>query len=145
MMWRDTVKAAAALTLVLGLLPAPEAGAQEKKQSFVPEGKECAGRLGRSGREAGPWLGPDQELAESMFAYFEMATGADVVYAGSDSFEQQIVIDLQAGSPPNLAVFPQPGLAANMAAQGFLTPLGDESLHDVSWLVSSVKLCNPFL
>ena len=74
----------------------------------------------------GPWLGPDQALAESMFAYFEMATGADVVYAGSDSFEQQIVIDLQAGSPPNVAIFPQPGLAANMAAQGFLTPLGDD-------------------
>jgi len=24
---------------------------------------------------AGPWLGPDQELVESMLAYFELATG----------------------------------------------------------------------
>jgi alpha-glucoside transport system substrate-binding protein len=31
-------------------------------------------------------------------------------YSGSDSFEQQIVIDAEAGSPPNIAVFPQPGL-----------------------------------
>jgi alpha-glucoside transport system substrate-binding protein len=42
---------------------------------------------------------------------------------GSDSFEQQIVVDAEAGSAPNIAVFPQPGLAADMAARGFLTPL----------------------
>ncbi|RMG81957.1 MAG: carbohydrate ABC transporter substrate-binding protein [Chloroflexi bacterium] len=82
-----------------------------------------------SGQEVtvfGPWLGPDEELVTSIFAYFEHATGADVVYAGSDSFEQQIVIDIQGGSPPNLAVFPQPGLAADMAANGSLVPLGDD-------------------
>ena len=75
----------------------------------------------------GPWLGPDQELVESVLAYFAAATGADVRYTGSDSFEQQIVVDLEAGSAPNIAVFPQPGLAADMAARGFLTPLGAEA------------------
>ena len=75
----------------------------------------------------GPWLGPDQELVESVFAYFAEATGADVKYSGSDSFEQQILIDSEAGSAPNIAVFPQPGLAADMAANGFLTPLGQET------------------
>lgn len=75
----------------------------------------------------GPWLGPDQELVESVLAYFEYATGADVVYTGSDSFEQQIIIDIEGGSPPNIAVFPQPGLAADVAARGGLTPLGDET------------------
>lgn len=74
----------------------------------------------------GPWLGVDQELVSSVIAYFEGATGATIEYAGSDAFEQQIVIDVEAGSPPNLAIFPQPGLAANLAAQGGLTPLGDE-------------------
>jgi len=71
----------------------------------------------------GPWLGPDQTLVESMLAYFEEATGADVAYVGSDSFEQQIRIDAEAGSAPNIAVFPQPGLASDMAKQGFLTPM----------------------
>jgi alpha-glucoside transport system substrate-binding protein len=33
------------------------------------------------------------------------------------------VIDAEAGSAPNIAVFPQPGLAADMAARGFLTPM----------------------
>ena len=71
----------------------------------------------------GPWLGPDKELIESVLAYFEAATGADVRYAGSDSFEQQIVIDAQAGSASNIAVFPQPGLLKDLAAKGLVTPL----------------------
>ena len=75
----------------------------------------------------GPWLSPEDEYLNVMFAYFEDATGADIVYTGSDSFEQQIMIDAQAGSPPNIAVFPQPGLAANMAEQGLLSPLGDDA------------------
>ncbi len=72
----------------------------------------------------GPWLGPDQEVAENVLAYFAEATGADLRYVGSDSFEQQIVVDAEAGSAPNVAVFPQPGLASDMAGRGFLTPLG---------------------
>lgn len=74
----------------------------------------------------GPWLGADKENVDALFDYFEQATGATVDYAGSDSFEQQIVIDVEAGSPPNIAVFPQPGLAADIAAKGGLVPLGDD-------------------
>ncbi len=73
----------------------------------------------------GPWTGRDAELVNNMFAYFEEATGVDVNYSGSDSFEQDIVIGIEADTAPNLAVFPQPGLAADLAAQGALTPLGD--------------------
>jgi alpha-glucoside transport system substrate-binding protein len=71
----------------------------------------------------GPWLGPDQANVEQVLAAFAAASGHDVRYSGSDSFEQQIVIDAEAGSAPNVAVFPQPGLAADMARRGFLTPL----------------------
>nr|WP_320142765.1 ABC transporter substrate-binding protein [uncultured Cohaesibacter sp.] len=76
---------------------------------------------------SGPWLGVDKDLFLSVVAYFEAATGAKVQYAGSDSFEQQIVIDTGAGSAPNVAVFPQPGLAADLASKGYLTPLSDET------------------
>ncbi|MGC1498137.1 MAG: ABC transporter substrate-binding protein [Sulfitobacter sp.] len=71
----------------------------------------------------GPWLGPDQVMVEKVLAVFAESSGADVRYVGSDSFEQQIRVDAEAGSAPNIAVFPQPGLAADMAASGFLTPL----------------------
>ena len=75
----------------------------------------------------GPWTGEDGDIVDNMLAYFEAATGAEVAYSGSDSFEQDIVISAQANSAPNIAVFPQPGLAADMAARGFLRPLGDET------------------
>ncbi|PIE07284.1 MAG: alpha-glucoside ABC transporter substrate-binding protein [Rhodobacterales bacterium] len=71
----------------------------------------------------GPWLQPEDDVFRSVIAYFTEATGADVIYTGSDSFEQQIVIDAEAGSAPNIAVFPQPGLAADLAARGLLYPL----------------------
>jgi len=71
----------------------------------------------------GPWLGPDQENVETVLSAFAEASGHDVRYTGSDSFEQQIVVDAEAGSAPNIAVFPQPGLAADFAKRGFLTPL----------------------
>ena len=79
-----------------------------------------------SGQEVtitGPWTGNEKEKVDKVFAYFTEATGASVNYSGSDSFEQDIVISARAGSAPNLAVFPQPGLASDMASQGLLTPL----------------------
>ncbi len=79
----------------------------------------------------GPWLGPDQELVENVLAYFGEATGADVRYTGSDSFEQQILVDTEAGSAPNVAVFPQPGLVADMAGRGLIAPLGADM---ASWI-----------
>lgn len=82
---------------------------------------------GQSFTILGPWLGADQELFTSILPYFQEATGAVANYSGSDSFEQQIVIDSEAGSPPDVAVFPQPGLAADLAKKGHLTPLGEET------------------
>jgi alpha-glucoside transport system substrate-binding protein len=79
----------------------------------------------------GPWRGDDEKLVQSVLDYFRDATGADVKYSSSENYEQQIVIDTQAGSPPNIAVLPQPGLLADLAAKGLLAPLGDET---ASWL-----------
>ena len=72
---------------------------------------------------SGPWLQPEDAVFRSVIAYFAEATGAEAIYTGSDSFEQQIVVDAEAGAAPNIAVFPQPGLASDMAARGLLTPL----------------------
>lgn len=89
---------------------------------------------GQSLTIASPWLGPDAAAADAVLAYFAAATGADVNQSGSDSFEQQIVIDAEAGSAPNLAVFPQPGLACDLASRGFLAPLGDDT---ASWMAEN--------
>ena len=73
----------------------------------------------------GPWRGDDEHLVQSILEYFREATGADVKYSSSENYEQQIVIDTEAGSPPNIAVLPQPGLLADLAAKGRLVPLAD--------------------
>lgn len=75
----------------------------------------------------GPWTGNEKEKVDKAFSYFTSATGATVNYSGSDSFEQDIVISARSGSAPNLAVFPQPGLASDLAGQGLLTPLPEGS------------------
>jgi alpha-glucoside transport system substrate-binding protein len=82
----------------------------------------------------GPWLGPDQENVEKVLSAFAASSGHDVSYVGSDSFEQQILIDSEAGSAPNVAVFPQPGLAADLASRGFLAPLKDGT---ADWIVEN--------
>ena len=75
---------------------------------------------------AGAGTGEDAARYEDMYAYFAEATGADVRYSGSESFEQDIVIGTQAGTLPDVASFPQPGLAQDLARQGVLVALDDE-------------------
>ncbi|MCY3907179.1 MAG: ABC transporter substrate-binding protein [Anaerolineaceae bacterium] len=137
---RKTFTFALALVLVAGLLGGSLTRADGHLLYPVGEGVfnwsdlEAFEMMDLSGEEVrvfGPWLGSERDVFDAISAYFEMATGADVVYAGSDSFEQQIIIDIEAGSPPNLAVFPQPGLAANVAGAGGLVPLGDDLRDNV--------------
>jgi alpha-glucoside transport system substrate-binding protein len=55
-------------------------------------------------------VAPDDAPYIASFEPFEQCTGADVVYEGSREFEAQIVVRVQSGSPPDIALFPQPGL-----------------------------------
>lgn len=119
---------AAAMALIAGM-------AQADQNLIYPIGEgdfswdsynEFADKYDLSGQTieiTGAWTGNEKEQVDAIFDYFEAATGATVNYSGSDSFEQDIVISAQSGSAPNLAAFPQPGLAADMASRGFLTPM----------------------
>lgn len=82
----------------------------------------------------GPWRGEDQVLVESMLAYFTAASGVTVEYSSSENYEQQIVIDTEAGSPPDIAVLPQPGLIADLVKKGFVAPLGQDTQN---WLAEN--------
>ncbi len=68
----------------------------------------------------GPFTNPDDiRFAESMKA-FEDATGITVKYIGDKTFESRISIAVDAGNPPDIADFPQPGAVANFARQGHI-------------------------
>jgi alpha-glucoside transport system substrate-binding protein len=82
----------------------------------------------------GPWRGEDDTLIRSVLAYFSDATGIDVKYSSSENYEQQVVIDTQAGSPADVTILPQPGLIADLASKGFLVPLGEDTQN---WLLEN--------
>ena len=82
----------------------------------------------------GPWRGDDETHVQVILEYFREATGADVKYSSSENYEQQVVIDTQAGSPANISVLPQPGLIADLASKGLLSPLTDA---DKAWMVEN--------
>ncbi len=68
----------------------------------------------------GPFTDPDDVyFAQSMEA-FEEATGITVNYIGDKEFEGRVSIAVDAGDPPDIADFPQPGLLANFTRQGFI-------------------------
>ena len=75
---------------------------------------------------AGSMQGKDEENLLATVSCFEKATGAVVKYSGSRDFAALIVADLQSNNAPNIAIFPQPGLAGDMAAEGYLSPLGSD-------------------
>jgi alpha-glucoside transport system substrate-binding protein len=78
-------------------------------------------------------LGAYQANAEQAFlkviAQFEAANpGIKVVYSGVGDIDTQIVVKVQAGDIPDIAVLPQPGGAARLAKDGQLAPLWPEAV-----------------
>ena len=82
----------------------------------------------------GSMQGKDEENLLAMTSCFEAATGAVIKYSGSRDFAALIVADLRSNNAPNISIFPQPGLAGDMAADGFLTPLGDDA---AAWMTDN--------
>lgn len=74
---------------------------------------------------AGLWLGPQAEAAEAVMAYFEDATGADVVVGGSDSFEPGLMCDLaRSGQLADMGADTAQWMTDNYAAGQSWTDLG---------------------
>ncbi len=68
----------------------------------------------------GPFVEPDTTLFNESMAAFEEATGIDVNYIGDKEFEARLSIAVDAGNPPDIVDFPQPGKAAQYARQGHI-------------------------
>ena len=68
----------------------------------------------------GPFTNPDDVLFAESMAAFEEATGITINYIGDKEFEARLSIAVDAGDPPDIADFPQPGLLANFVRQGYI-------------------------
>ena len=83
----------------------------------------------------GVWPEEEAEAFRASLAPFTEATGINVTYEGSGDFETLIIVRTEAGDPPDMAVFPQPGLMADFADQGQLADHGE--ILDLSTLGDS--------
>jgi alpha-glucoside transport system substrate-binding protein len=115
---------------------APSGGAASSQFEVMPGGffeKALNGDYkGTTVSVDGPFTNPDDvRFAESMKA-FEDATGITVKYIGDKTFESRISIAVDAGNPPDIADFPQPGTVANFARQGHIIDPGTWISED--WL-----------
>lgn len=99
----------------------------------TPLGQALAGEFeGTSVSMAGPFTDEDAVIFNSTIAAFEEATGIDVQYEGSNEFETSISVRVDAGDPPDIADFPQPGLLENFVEAGEIVDVS--SFIDEAWL-----------
>lgn len=64
----------------------------------------------------------EAELLEKSWADWEKANNIDIKYESSKEFEAQISVRAQGGKAPDLAIFPQPGLLADLATRDYIQP-----------------------
>ncbi|WP_165067878.1 ABC transporter substrate-binding protein [Marisediminicola senii] len=70
----------------------------------------------------GTIIDTEEELLNESWAAWEEENDIDIQYEGSQEFEAQIGIRAQGGNPPDLAIFPQPGLLADLASRDYIQP-----------------------
>lgn len=64
----------------------------------------------------------EAEQLEESWADWEAENDIDIQYESSKEFESQISVRAQGGNPPDIGIFPQPGLLADLATRGFIKP-----------------------
>jgi len=74
----------------------------------------------------------EAELLEQSWADWEDENGIDIQYESSKEFEAQIAVRAQGGNAPDLAIFPQPGLMADIANLDYLVPAPDAVAANVA-------------
>ena len=104
-------------------------GAATPRHSVASSGEsECAGFEpygDLSGTEVAvyfPNVDPEDQDYITSFERFERCTGASIEYEGSLELPAQLPVRVEAGTPPDIASIPQPGLLATLVATGSVVP-----------------------
>lgn len=74
----------------------------------------------------------EADLLEQSWADWEEENGIDIQYESSKEFEAQIGSLAQAGNPPDIAIFPQPGLLGDLASRGYIQPAPESVAANVA-------------
>lgn len=82
-------------------------------------------------RVFGAFRGEEAARFDEIVKAFNAKTGYNVVYEGSPEFETQILVQAEAGTPPDIAALPQPGMMKNFASRGFIKPLSADVVSKI--------------
>lgn len=86
-------------------------------------------------------VGDEAALYEASMKPFTECTGAAVTWEGSKEMEAQIGVRVSSGNPPDLAIFPQPGLLTQIVeSSGAALKVPDATAANVDkWYANGVK------
>ena len=70
--------------------------------------------------------GSGEIIINNMMAYFNEATGAKAKHVGSQTYKQDVVANLEGGTPPEITGIQLPGFGQDLARRGFFTPLCED-------------------
>ncbi len=111
-------RAVPSLTLLLGVALFLGACDSESREG-AKEGRPPSGKV----TILGTLIGVGEEKLKAAIAPFTAETGIEVSYEGTDAFTTLVPVRVDAGNPPDIALFPQPGLMADFAREGKMVPL----------------------
>lgn len=83
------------------------------------------GELGGTVTILGAFGGDEERLFNESVADFEQETGITIEYTSTNDLPTLIRSRVQGNNPPDIALFPQPGLVLDLAEQGAIVPLED--------------------
>ncbi|MBD2109517.1 ABC transporter substrate-binding protein [Nodosilinea sp. FACHB-13] len=94
-----------------------------RSQSNAPQSTEA--QSGDTITILGTLTGVGEDKMRAAMAPFTAATGIEIIYEGSDAFTTLVPVRVDSGNPPDMALFPQPGLMMDFAEAGQMVPLTD--------------------
>ena len=84
-------------------------------------------------RVTGPERSPEEwGSLETALDLFAAQTGMTIIYTGSADWESEINVQIAAGNPPDISIFPQPGKLADFARDDLVLPIPDDVVAAVS-------------
>ncbi|MFD7938413.1 ABC transporter substrate-binding protein [Streptomyces sp. NPDC059755] len=139
---RRTVKAAATLLAGALALSLTACGSDDDKSGGSESstgGKESGDTLtlpkldGTTLEVAAVWTGTEQANFKKVLAEFEKRTGAKITFVpAQDPIINFLGSKIAGGSPPDVAMLPQPGAIKQAADKGWVKPLGAEAQAELA-------------
>jgi len=135
--------ALAAAEDALAAAEAAKEAAEADAEAARAEAEEAAAAAGDGGddnplagtavRITGPVRSPAEVAGlQGALDIFADENDMTIFYVGSADWESEINVQIEAGTPPDISIFPQPGKLADFANDGFVLPLPDDVTASVS-------------